>query len=69
MFSDASEVPYATAAYWRIKYRNGEVKVTLAAAKAKMTPVRATSVPRIELQANLVSATGGLDTMSTPRDS
>ncbi|XP_026328071.1 uncharacterized protein LOC113236280, partial [Hyposmocoma kahamanoa] len=56
VFSDASELAYATAAYWRITYRNGEVKVTLAAAKAKVTPIRAPSIPRLELQANLVGA-------------
>lgn len=32
------------------------VKVTLAAAKAKVTSIRAPRIPRIELQANLVGA-------------
>lgn len=56
VFCDASEVAYATAAYWRVKHENGEVQVTLAAAKARVAPMKPLTVPRLELQAALIGA-------------
>ncbi|CAK1597101.1 unnamed protein product [Parnassius mnemosyne] len=56
VFSDASERAYASAAYWRLRYRDGTVKVRLVAAKAKVAPIKAQSIPRLELQANLIGA-------------
>ncbi|XP_049886650.1 uncharacterized protein LOC126381173 [Pectinophora gossypiella] len=56
VFNDASDRAYATVAYWRIKYENGEVIITLAGAKAKVAPLKAQSIPRLELQASLIGA-------------
>lgn len=56
VFNDASDRAYATVAYWRIRYEDGDIRVTLAGAKAKVAPVKAQSIPRLELQANLIGA-------------
>ncbi|KAJ0176915.1 hypothetical protein K1T71_007287 [Dendrolimus kikuchii] len=56
VFTDASEQAYAAAAYWRFEQRNGNVGVTLIAGKAKVAPMKAQSIPRMELQAALIGA-------------
>lgn len=56
IFSDASEAAYATTAYWRMEHYDGTVNVVLAAAKAKVAPIKTQSIPRLELQANLIGA-------------
>ena len=48
-FSDASEKAYATVVYLRIVYDSGEVDVQLIAAKAKVSPLKKHSIPRLEL--------------------
>ena len=48
-FSDASEKAYATVVYLRILYDSGEVDVQLIAAKAKVSPLKKHSIPRLEL--------------------
>ena len=42
---------YAAVSYARHKYEDGEVTVRFIAAKAKIAPTKATSVPRLELMA------------------
>ena len=56
VFCDASEQAYAAAAYWRMEQENGNVEVTLIAAKARVAPLRTISVPRLELQAAVLGA-------------
>lgn len=48
-FSDASKLAYSAVVYLRIKYPNGTVKVTLIAAKTKVTPVRQITIHCAEL--------------------
>ncbi|XP_028168432.1 uncharacterized protein LOC114358614 [Ostrinia furnacalis] len=50
-FVDASEKAYAFAVYWRTEDEDGKVNVTLAAARARVAPLKLTSIPRLELQA------------------
>ncbi|XP_013138000.1 PREDICTED: uncharacterized protein LOC106102927 [Papilio polytes] len=56
VFNDASERAYATAAYWRTRYENGSIRITLVGAKAKVAPIKTQSIPRLELQASLIGA-------------
>lgn len=51
IFVDASEMAYATAAYWRVVTPDNQVHVTLIMAKARVAPLKLTSIPRLELQA------------------
>ena len=46
---DASLLAYAAVSYVRHKYEDGEVTVRFIAAKAKVAPTKAISVPRLEL--------------------
>ena len=48
---DASLLAYAAVSYVRHEYEDGEVTVQFAAAKAKVAPTKATTVPRLELMA------------------
>ncbi|XP_059058375.1 uncharacterized protein LOC131851828 [Achroia grisella] len=56
VFTDASEQAYATAAYWRTEREDRSVNVVLVAAKARVAPMKAQSIPRMELQASLIGA-------------
>lgn len=55
VFCDASEVAYGVAVYWRMKGENGKIRVALAAAKARVAPIKQQSIPRMELQAALIA--------------
>lgn len=48
-FSDASEKAYAAVAYLRAVDENNEVKISMVAAKARVAPVKAITLPRLEL--------------------
>ena len=48
---DASQLAYAAVSYMRHEYEDGKVTVRFVAAKAKVAPTKATSIPRLELMA------------------
>ena len=55
-FSDASERAYATVVYLRVVYDTGKVSVHFVASKAKVSPIKQQSIPRLELLgANLMA--------------
>ncbi|XP_049866576.1 uncharacterized protein LOC126367197 [Pectinophora gossypiella] len=60
VFSDASELAYACVAYWRLLYPDGSIKVALIASKARVSPLRPISIPRLELQAALIASRLGV---------
>lgn len=47
--TDASQLAYAAVSYVRYEYEDGEMAVRFVAAKAKVAPTKATSIPRLEL--------------------
>ena len=48
-FTDASEKAYGAVSYLRLSYADGTVSVSFIAAKTRVTPLRAVSLPRLEL--------------------
>lgn len=56
VFTDAGVTTYACAVYWRQRSYEGQHKVTLLAGKARVTPLKPVSIPRLELQAALLGA-------------
>ena len=48
-FSDASGDAYGAVVYSRCEYNGGNVSVRIIASKSKVAPLRATSIPRLEL--------------------
>lgn len=56
LFSDSSERAYGCCAYLRSINRHGEIRVTLLMSKCKVAPIKAVSIPRLELQAAALSA-------------
>lgn len=55
IFADASEEAYGCVAYFRI-VTNGQAKVALVSAKAKVAPLQYMSIPRMELLAAVLAA-------------
>ncbi|XP_055604354.1 uncharacterized protein LOC129752604 [Uranotaenia lowii] len=55
-FVDASEIAYSCVTYFRSTNAAGEVKVALVGAKSKVAPLKAWSIPRLELQACVLGA-------------
>ena len=47
----ASQLAYAAVSYVRHEYEDGEITVRFVAAKAKVAPTKAMSIPRLELMA------------------
>ena len=54
-FCDASEVGYGTASYLRIEYPSGDVESSLIMGKSRNSPIRAPTIPRLELQSAILS--------------
>ena len=55
-FSDASFVGYGVACYLRLVDENGRVEVSLVMGKSRVSPLKPTTVPRLELTAATLSA-------------
>lgn len=55
-FSDASNPGYGACSYFRFKNERDEVHCSLVMAKARVTPTKTQSIPRLELSAAVVSA-------------
>lgn len=53
-FSDASKSAYAAVMYLRTEYDTGAVEIKIIAAKTKVSPIKAQSIPRLELMAALL---------------
>ncbi|XP_059054651.1 uncharacterized protein LOC131848728 [Achroia grisella] len=56
VFADASEQAYSCVAYWRFTFSDDSVKLSLIGGKARLAPLKPTSIPRLELQAFLIAA-------------
>lgn len=54
-FSDASQEAIAAVIYLRVLNDVGEARVTIAAAKTKVAPLKHTTIPRLELSAAVLS--------------
>ena len=52
-FSDASEKAYAAESYVRHEYEDGMVSTWVVAAKSRLAPLKAMSIPRLELMGAL----------------
>ena len=53
-FSDASESAYAGVVYLRTEYETGEVQVRFVTSKAKVSPIKKQTIPRLELMGAVV---------------
>lgn len=56
VFSDASLIGYAAAAYLRFESPVGDARVSLIMAKSRIAPLKPMTVPRLELQAALLGS-------------
>ena len=54
-FSDASEIGYGASSYLRSEYPDGRVHCTFTIGKARNAPVKFVSIPRLELQAAVLT--------------
>ncbi|KAL0831974.1 hypothetical protein ABMA28_001474 [Loxostege sticticalis] len=55
VFCDASELAHAAVAYWRFTLSDGSTKLALIASKARVSPLKPASIPRLELQGALIA--------------
>ncbi|KAL9984241.1 hypothetical protein ACROYT_G006514 [Oculina patagonica] len=55
-YSDASDEGYGMCSYLRFVYEDGSIQCSFLVGKSKTMPVRAISIPRLELQAATLSA-------------
>ena len=56
-FSDASQRAYGVCTYLRTLNKYGDVKTSLIASKSRLCPKKVQTIPRLELQAALLSTT------------
>ncbi|KAL0859420.1 hypothetical protein ABMA27_010599 [Loxostege sticticalis] len=56
IFVDASEAAYAAVIYWRLTNPDGEVSLSFVLGKARVAPLKITSIPRLELQAAVMGS-------------
>ena len=55
LFSDASEKGYGACAYLRLTDKSNQIHTTLVMGKSRVAPIKATTIPRLELQAAVVA--------------
>lgn len=55
IFSDASEIGYGASSYLGVKYPDGTIHCSFVMGKVRNAPVKFTSIPRLELQAAVLS--------------
>lgn len=55
-FSDASELAYGSCTYVRSVLPSGEITISLVMSKSRVAPLKRSSVPRLELEAAVLSA-------------
>ena len=55
IFSDASEIGYGASSYLRVRYPDGTIHCSFVMGKVRNAPVKFTSIPRLELQAAVLS--------------
>jgi hypothetical protein len=55
-FCDASDVGYGTVSYLRITYPDGTVQCSFGMGKSRNTPIKAPTIPRLELQSAVLAA-------------
>ena len=55
VFGDASEIAFCAVAYLRFEYPGGQRQCTFVAAKTRVAPVKPLSIPKLELQAAVLS--------------
>ena len=55
-FSDASESAFASVIYIRVEYEDGEIDVKFVSSKARVSPIKSHSIPRLELMGALLVA-------------
>ena len=55
-FSDASSTAYGSCSYLRCINKDGQIHVTLIMSKCKIAPIKQMTIPRLELQAAVLSA-------------
>ena len=48
-FSDASETAFASVVYLRVEYEDGKIEVKFLSSKARVSPIKGQSIPRLEL--------------------
>ena len=53
-FSYASESAYAGVVYLRVEYETGEVQVRFVTSKAKVSPIKKQTIPRLELMGSVI---------------
>ena len=54
-FADASEIGYGTCSYLRTMYTDGTIHCAFIMGKSRNTPIKFTSIPRLELQAAVLA--------------
>ena len=60
MYTDASAEAYGAVVYSRCEYESGNVAVRLIASKSRVAPLKATSIPRLELMGAVLGQRLGL---------
>ena len=66
-FTDASEKAYSAAVYVRYEFEDGSMGTRLVAAKTRLAPLKALSIPRLELMGAVIGLRLTKQVCETPR--